>query len=186
VLDFRFHAIQLNQLNWRDFLRHPNPVASALMTRMRIAPKDRPRVKLECLRMLATLRLDKARATLVSAFMDAYLKLTPSESRVYNRELQKIEPKEREVVMQLTNEWIEKGLRQGRQELVIRQLRKRLGTVPAELIKKIGRLSDSKVDDLGEALLDFREVADAKNWFNNAVKGDTRPGKHGHIKVGRA
>jgi hypothetical protein len=54
-----------NRLNWLDFVRKPNPVASALMTKMRIAPGDRPRVKLECLRMLATLKLDKARATLM-------------------------------------------------------------------------------------------------------------------------
>jgi predicted transposase YdaD len=178
VLDFRFHAIQLNQLNWRDFLRHRNPVASALMSRMRIEPKDRPRVKLECLRMLATLRLDRARASLISTFMDAYLKLTPSEVRVYNRQLQSIEPKEREVVMELTNEWIrlgkKDGLKQGRlegrREMVIRQLRKRLGTLPAELIKRVGRLSDSKVDDLGEALLDFHNVADAKNWLSSTAK----------------
>jgi len=48
VLSFRFHAIQLNRLNWRDFLRRPNPVAAALMTKMKIAPEDRPWVKLEC------------------------------------------------------------------------------------------------------------------------------------------
>ncbi|GAA6623028.1 hypothetical protein [Scytonema sp. NUACC26] len=31
VLEFNFTAIQLNQLNWRDFLEHKNPVAAALM-----------------------------------------------------------------------------------------------------------------------------------------------------------
>jgi hypothetical protein len=77
VLDFAFTAIQLNRLHWRDYVRNPNPVASALMTKMQVAPKDRPRVKLECLRMLATLKLDKARATLISAFMDAYLLKSP-------------------------------------------------------------------------------------------------------------
>jgi hypothetical protein len=29
VLDFAFRAIQLNRLNWRDYLRNPNPIASA-------------------------------------------------------------------------------------------------------------------------------------------------------------
>ena len=37
-----------------------------------------------CLRMLATLKLDKARAILVSTFMDAYLELTAAEAVVYN------------------------------------------------------------------------------------------------------
>jgi len=31
VLSFRFRAIQLNRLNWRDYMRQPNPVAAALM-----------------------------------------------------------------------------------------------------------------------------------------------------------
>jgi hypothetical protein len=41
VLDFSYRTIQLNRLNWRDFVRNPNPVAAALMTRMNIAPKIR-------------------------------------------------------------------------------------------------------------------------------------------------
>ncbi len=41
VLDFRYKVIQLNRLNWRDYLNNPNPVACALMAKMRIAPEDR-------------------------------------------------------------------------------------------------------------------------------------------------
>ena len=107
-LEFKFRVIQLNRLNWRDFLRKPNPVASALMTKMKIEPQDRPKVKLECLRMLATLKLDKARSALISQFMDAYLKLTAAEIMVYDKELVLIETKEQEQVMQVTNEWVEK------------------------------------------------------------------------------
>lgn len=65
VLDFSFVSIQLNSLNWRDFLQQPNPVASALMAKMNIATSDRPKVKLECLRMLVTLKLDPARTQLI-------------------------------------------------------------------------------------------------------------------------
>src|SRR5262249_61748041 len=107
VLDSSFEVIQLTRLNWRDYLRQPNPVASALMTKMKIAPEDRPKVKLECLRMLVTLKLDPARATLIGAFMNSYLKLTAAENAVYNREVEAIEPREREAFMAWTNEWIE-------------------------------------------------------------------------------
>ena len=75
VLEFNYALIQLNQLNWRDFLRQQNPVASALMAKMNIAPEDRPRVKSECLRLLATLRLDSARVQMISGFIDTYLRL---------------------------------------------------------------------------------------------------------------
>lgn len=171
VLDFSFHAIQLNRLKWRDFVRNPNPVASALMTKMQVEPEDRPRVKLECLRMLATLKLDKARSTLIAAFMDAYLKLTAAEAMVYNRELEAIEPQEREVVTQLTNEWIEQGKLEGRQEgrreLVLRQLQRRLGAISDDFAERVSKLPDLKVAELGEALLDFRNSADAQMWLDN-------------------
>ena len=41
VLAFKFRTIQLNRLSWRDFVRQPNPVAAALMAKMKIAPEDR-------------------------------------------------------------------------------------------------------------------------------------------------
>ena len=37
-------VVQLNQMNWRDSLNQANPLASALMAKMRIAPADRPRL----------------------------------------------------------------------------------------------------------------------------------------------
>jgi hypothetical protein len=39
VLEFRFRAIQLNQLNWRDYINSQNPVAAALMSKMKIAKR---------------------------------------------------------------------------------------------------------------------------------------------------
>ncbi|HET6252130.1 MAG TPA: DUF4351 domain-containing protein [Tepidisphaeraceae bacterium] len=169
VVKFNFRVIQLNRLNWRDYLRNPNPVAAALMTKMRIAPEDRPRVKLECLRMLATLKLDRARTTLITTSMDSYLKLTAAEANEYNRELETIEPKEREEVMQLTNEWIEQGKIEGdlagRRALLLRQLRHRLGSVPPEAVAEIEHLGGSLVDELGEAIFDFHDLNDVQSWL---------------------
>src|SRR5262245_30516280 len=111
-----FRTNQQNYLHWHDYLRNPNQIACALMEKMHSASEDRHRVKAECIRMLATLKLDKARATLIGTFMDSYLKLTAAEMVVYNREIETFQPKEREVVMQLTNEWIERGKVEGRLE----------------------------------------------------------------------
>lgn len=181
VLDFAFRTIQLNRLNWRDFLQNPNPVASALMAKMNIAPLDRPRVKLECLRMLATLKLDRARATLISVFMDSYLKLTAAETTVYNQAMEAIEPKEREAVMQWTNEWIEKGRAEGlekgleqglhlgriegQREVVRRHLRRRLGQDAEQWNARVDQLSDVQVEALVDAVIDFHDAEDAKRWF---------------------
>src|SRR4051794_20192939 len=79
VLQFRFRVVQLKKLHWRDFLRHRNPVASALMAKMGFEPRERVQVKLECLRMLATFRLSPAKQRLISGFVDTYLRLNKKE-----------------------------------------------------------------------------------------------------------
>ena len=65
------------------------------MTKMSIAPEDRPRVKLECLRMVATLKLDPARSQLIGMFMNSYLKLTAAEAIVYNQDFRQWRRKKR-------------------------------------------------------------------------------------------
>lgn len=176
VLEFNYRVIQLNRLNWRDFLRYQNPVASALMAKMKIAPEDRRRVKFECLCLMATLRLDKARMKLISGFIDTYLRLTAEEERLLQAEINTIKPSTREVVMEIVTSWelrgIEQGLEQGRQQeasLILRQLNRRLGGVSPDLEARIRSLSVDKLEDLGEALLDFSEVADLVNWLDREV-----------------
>lgn len=40
ILEFNYIAIQLNNLNWRNFLNQPNPVAAALMAKMDFQPEE--------------------------------------------------------------------------------------------------------------------------------------------------
>lgn len=173
VLEFNYSVIQLNRLNWRDFLRQQNPVASALMAKMNIAPEDRPRVKSECLRLLATLRLDPARMQLISGFIDTYLRLNLEEEEIFRAEINRFEPVEQEVVMEIVTSWMEQGLQQGRQEgeltVILRQLTRRIGTVEPELQERIRQLSLAQLEDLAEALLDFSDVADLTAWLRNAA-----------------
>ena len=49
------------------------------MAKMGVAPADRYIVKLECLRLLATLHLDPAKTHFISGFIDAYLRLSKDE-----------------------------------------------------------------------------------------------------------
>ena len=114
VLRFDYAVIQLNRLPWRRFVRQPNPVAAALMAKMRMAERERPRVKLECLRLLATLRLDPARTKLIGGFIDNYLKLSARELKQYERELKSLEPKEEQTTMALISQWEQRGIDQGK------------------------------------------------------------------------
>jgi len=169
VLQFNYDVIQLNQLNWRDFVQQPNPVASALMAKMNIVPKDRRRVKFECLRLLATLRLDPAKMQLISGFIDTYLRLNAEEERLFQADIATMEPAEQEVVMQIVTSWMEEGIEQGKQQealsLVMRLLPRRIGAVAPELQQPIQQLSQEQLEDLAEALLDFSSTADLEDWL---------------------
>ena len=96
----------------------PNPAAATLMTRMEFAAHDRPRVKLECLRILAGLKLERSRLRFLIGFGEQYLALTPEEAGIFQCELEHsdIQPKERRAMMDLTNSWEQKGIERGRHE----------------------------------------------------------------------
>ena len=165
VLEFRFRSIQLNRMNWRDFLDQPNPVAAALMSKMQIAPEDRPKVKAECLRLLATLRLDPARTRLISGFVDVYLRLNQQEEAMFQAELGKLEVSEWEDVMQIVTSWMEQGIEQGERSLILRLLTRKVGEISDITRSQIEVLSIFQLEALGEALLDFREIADLDTWL---------------------
>ena len=167
VLEFHYRVIQLNRLQWQDFVNQPNPVASALMAKMQIEPQERPTVKVECLRLLASLGLNPAQIQLISGFIDTYLKLSQTEQVRFQAELDRIEPARQEEVMPIVTSWMEEGLQRGRQEgleegrrqealaLVLRLLARRVGEVEPELQEQIQALAIAQIEDLGEALLDF-------------------------------
>ena len=169
ILQFNYDVIQLNQLNWRDFLRQQNPVATALMAKMNIAPAERRQVKFECLRLLATLKLDPARMRLISGFIDTYLRLSPQEQKLLQDEIATIEPREKEEVMEIVTSWMEEGIEQGKEQatlsLVIRQLPRRVGTLTPELEARVQQLSLTQLEDLSVALLDFSSVEDLTVWL---------------------
>ena len=127
VLAFRYRTVQLNRLNWRDFIRCANPVASALMARMRIAKKDRPRVKVECLRLLATLQLNPAKQQLISGFVDTYLRLQAHELLEFKKETAKLDPQEEIEVLKITTSWKEEGRLEGLLQGLEPALRLRFG-----------------------------------------------------------
>lgn len=66
----------------------------------------------------------------------------------------------------------EEGKKEGRQEiieqeisLIIRQLKRKIGNFSPELEVKIRNLSLEKIEDLGEALLDFTSLNDLISWL---------------------
>lgn len=57
------------------------------------------------------------------------------------------------------------GLQEGETKLVLRQLNRRIGTVPGELVAQIKGMKLEQVEALGEALLDFIAQEDLVQWL---------------------
>ncbi len=181
VLRFQYKVIQLGRLRWRDFLDKRNPIAAAFMSAMNIAPEDRARVKVECLRLIATLKLDPARMRLISGFVDTYLKLNKQEEAVFQQEVKDLKLEEEEGVMEIVTSWMEegiqKGLELGRQEgrqegdlaIVLRLLRRRLGAIPEESAARLRALPVESLETLSEDLLDFQDREDLDTWLAKAI-----------------
>jgi hypothetical protein len=175
VLRFEYKVIQLNRLSWRKFVKQDNPVASALMAKMRMSAKDRPKVKAECMRLLSRLKLDLARTKLIGGFIDAYLRLNAEEMKLYERAIAGFAPEEREATMGLISTWEQKGIEKGREEglhdgkedLVIRQIQRRFGVVVDAVKQQLDQLSAAQLDMLGEDLLDFASLADLEQWLTH-------------------
>jgi len=185
VLEFNYQVVQLNRLHWRDFLNQANPVAAALMAKMKIAPRDRAKVKAQCLRLLVTLRLDAARMQLISGFVDTYLNLNSSEEIEFQQEISTFIQPEQEGVMQITTSWMRRGLEQGLEQglerglergleqglarernLIIRLIKRKLGAIDVDIESRIMTLNIDDLERVGEALLDFSTGEDLTNWLN--------------------
>jgi predicted transposase YdaD len=59
----------------------------------------------------------------------------------------------------------EKGALKGEQSLISRQLSRRIGNISSDAQAQIQALPLSKIEALGEALLDFSTSDDLTNWL---------------------
>jgi hypothetical protein len=172
VLQFKYKVIQLNRMSWRKFVHQPNPVAAALMSKMKMAERDRPKVKLECLRLLATLKLNPARTKLIGNFIENYLQLNAVETQKYEREFAALAPEERKATVEMMNSWertgFNKGLQEGKENLVMRQIRKRFGSLSPQVMQRLDQMPADQLDELGEALFDFVTLADLETWLSQS------------------
>lgn len=112
-----------------------------------------------------SLGLNPAQIEQISQFIDVYLDLTLQEEAIFRQQLASIEPTQEEEVMEIVTSWQRQGRIEGKREMVLRLLNRRVGTLTPQLQERIQRLSVSQLEDLGEALLDFNAIADLENWL---------------------
>ena len=90
-----------------------------------------------------------------------------------------IERGRQEALSSLAETWIkqgiEQGIEQGRQaalsSLTVRQLQHRLGILDAETRAQISALPIERLEQLGEALLDFNTGTDLAVWLSQPAAG---------------
>ena len=98
------------------------------------------------------------------------MKLNEIEQIEYQTELNTFTKPEQDSVMQITTSWMEQGREQGanrEKELIMRQLKRKLGEISPEVETQVKALNIDTVELLGEALFDLDSVDDLTNWLSN-------------------
>ncbi len=185
ILSFRYRALQLNRMRWRDYVRNENPVAVALAAKMEMKPAERRRVKFECLRLLWTMKLDPARTRLIAGFINTYLRLPAADNSWVEEKMAAVAPESEGKKVLFWTDWhdqgfdqgLERGLEQGiekehgesKQRLLRtleRNYRRRFASEPpAGLREAAAKLDLDSLDSLNDALLDFIGPDDATTWL---------------------
>lgn len=172
VLKFNFRVIQVNRLKWRDFLKHENPVAAALMSKMRMAKGEHAQVKYECLRLMLTLKLDPAKMQMIAGFVNTYLRLKPEEELWVESKIKKLDPTG-EKIMQTLTYWEERGWQKGVQKgaqqaalaIAIRLLKRRFKKLSRAIERRVATLPVPRLEELCETVQDFPDFAEFQKWL---------------------
>jgi hypothetical protein len=191
ILFFRYAVIDLGRLEAREYAKKLNAAAMALSSRMRTDPTGKVDLALDFIRSASTAGIGEMELDAASRFFFAYKRFSREEGLKLQRELGRIGdmeiPKEvllRNPLVQFgmnkglskgrnegLNEGRRRGINEGRQqgetELVLRLLSRRLGKIAAAQEKAIRKLPLSRIESLGEALLDFRSKTDLTRWLKS-------------------
>ncbi|HEY6333405.1 MAG TPA: DUF4351 domain-containing protein [Blastocatellia bacterium] len=128
------------------------------------------------------MKLNRAKTHLLLGFIDTYLRLSREENLIYEAELEKLAPPEKESVMETEMSWweqaMERGLQRGPEEglqqarlrtasWVTRLAERQLGAVDADIRARITALDYDQLERLGEALFGFNNTAQLVEWLQN-------------------
>ncbi len=120
--------------------------------------------------LLATLKLDRGRARLITSFVDEYLLLEAQETEQFQELIAKLPPKEREQVVLTTTSWKEEGRAEGRQEgalaICLLLLESRFTTLESEIVERLRTLTVPQLEELAVASVRFSTVQNLTDWLS--------------------
>lgn len=150
VLDFHFFTVELRKQNWRNYIRNDNPIAAALLSKMGYTESERVELKKQFLRMLVRMELDEAKQRLLFGFFETYVKLSDEEEQQLRSEVNEMETKEKEQVLELIISYeqkvLEKERKQGIKYLVQTMARKGMS------VKDIANVTDLAEEEVQQLL----------------------------------
>jgi|SRR5690625_1729418 len=114
VIQYKYYPLHLKPLNWRNFIRKENPVSAVLLSKMGYNESEKVQVKLEFLRIMSKLKIDKEKQSFLLRLFEVYLKLTPEVEAKLIAEIKKDE--ETFDISSLPISFIEWGKEIGREE----------------------------------------------------------------------
>jgi hypothetical protein len=152
----------LNQLRWRDYLENPNPLATALLTRMQVAPRERRAVKAACLAHLIGLPISVKRRRIIGQFLDVYLPLAPTDEQEMYETHPEIAPNRQEVRMaEIVTSWE----RLAAVRMVTKLLDARFGPLSDAITAQIAGYPYELLEALILAQVKFTSLADLEAWL---------------------
>ncbi|NNU90051.1 Rpn family recombination-promoting nuclease/putative transposase [Anoxybacillus sp. CHMUD] len=136
VLQFRFLTVELRKQNWRDYIRHDTPIAAALLSKMGYTESERVELKKQFLRMIVRMELDEAKQRLLIGFFETYVRLSDEEEQQLRNEVNEMETKEKEQVLDLIISYEKKALEKGLKEGVERGLQQEKRQIAKKMLEK--------------------------------------------------
>lgn len=184
-----FPVVRITDYRGREaeLLASRNPFALVVLTQLKLlAAKGDAEKKLaakrELIRALARRGFGRKKMWGLAKFIDLVVVLPPElDERLKDEIAADEEVKKKMPYVSMWERWgIATGKQKGKQELVLRLLTHKLGALDEKLKARLEQLPVEKLDQLGEALLDFTGPQDLEKWLRRHAPSRRRAsGKNG-------
>jgi predicted transposase/invertase (TIGR01784 family) len=166
-LHHEFEVVRLWEQSTEIFLQRPGLLPYAVLSQA----SDRPAVLREVARAIDALpdRQQQSNLAAASGILSGLVLDKQVIRRVLRRELM-----QESVIYQELREEAREEVRQeerleGERSLILRQLSRKVGEIPATAKLQIEALSLTQLEELGEALLNFTTLADLSGWLERSA-----------------
>ncbi len=157
-------------------MEQSNPAAAALMACMNYTKDEKKQLKFEFLKMIMRLKLDPARLQLLIGFFESYVVLTRREEELVQQKLaETLSLKEVAEMTEILTSYHLRGKEEGKKEgsiealqgTLIKQFRRKLGTISNETEKKILETKNtSLLENALENIFDLESEKDLLELLN--------------------